>query len=309
MRSTPARPDEGETVETSTIETTWGPLSEPIHNDVPADAPPWRDNAFLIFFDPRHELYGTLHVSTSPNAEGRRARVSIQLGERTIELVEPLEPGSFTSESIFFDAGASFEINSERVSGTVTTAPLFALADYTGDNSPAAFNLDKERPLMHYQRAATVSGRLTIDGEELEIAGTGFRDRTWGFRDESSSVAEYFGFMFVFDDFAITAMRLLGGDGSDVTLGFRVAEDAVPVTGIELTRDASGLFAATRIEFAEGAPLEARLTRRTAGFWCPMGWERRGPTLGAYDEFCELRSGTGERGVGLIEQGAVKQLY
>jgi hypothetical protein len=296
-------------VETSTIETTWGPLSEPIHNDVPADAPPWRDNAFLIFFDPRHELYGTLHVSTSPNAEGRRARVSIQLGERMIELVEPLEPGSFTSQSISFDAGASFEITSERVSGTVTTVPLFALADYTGDNSPAAFNLDKDRPLMHYQRAATVTGSLTIDGQQLEIAGTGFRDRTWGFRDESSSVAEYFGFMFVFDDFAVTAMRLLGGDDSDVTLGFRASEDAVPVTGIELTRDASGLFASTRIEFAEGPPLEARLTRRTAGFWCPMGWERRGPTLGAYDEFCELRSGTGERGLGLIEQGVVKRLY
>jgi hypothetical protein len=296
-------------VNPTTLETTWGPLSEPIHNDVPADSPPWRDNAFLIFFDPRHELYGTLHVSTSPNAEGRRARVSIQLGERMIELVEPLEPGSFTSESISFDAGASFEISSERVSGTVTTAPLFALADYTGDNSPAAFNLDKERPLMHYQRAATVTGSLTIDGQELEIAGTGFRDRTWGFRDESSSVAEYFGYMFVFDDFAVTAMRLLGGDGSDVTLGFRVADEAVPVTGIELTRDASGLFASTRIEFAEGGPLEARVARRTAGFWCPMGWERRGPTLSAFDEFCELQSGAGKRGVGLIEQGVVKQLF
>jgi hypothetical protein len=49
----------------------WGPLSEPIHNDVPADAPPWRDNAFICFWDPAQDLYGTLHVSTSPTRAPR----------------------------------------------------------------------------------------------------------------------------------------------------------------------------------------------------------------------------------------------
>jgi hypothetical protein len=299
----------GVVVATMAQETEWGPLSEPIHDDIPADSPPWRDNAFLIFWDPRHELYGTLHVSTSPNAEGRRSRLSIQLGERVIEIVEPLEPGSFSSASVAFEAGAGFEVQAERVSGAVTTAPLFPLADYTGDRSPAAFNLDKDRPLMHYQRAATVSGRLTIDGRELEIEGRGFRDRTWGFRDESSSVSEYFGFMFVFPRFAVTAMRLLGGDGKDSILGFTLSEGMTPVTDVSMTRDASGLFAATTLQIAGGETLDVRATARRAGFWCPMGWERSGPTLSAYDEFCEIRTAGGQRGIGLIEQGVTKRLY
>jgi hypothetical protein len=290
----------------------WGPLSEPIHGEVPADAPPWRDNAFVIFWDPAQQLYGTLHVSTSPNAEGRRSRLSVQLGEKVIELVEPLDPGSFRSRSVSFDAGASFSVAADRISGELTTRPLFALADYTGERAPEAFSLDKQRPLMHYQRAATVSGELTIDGRSVPVSGRGFRDRTWGYREESSSVTEYFGFMFVFEEFAITAMRLLSKEGRESTLGFRVSDgDALAIEEVGLTRDASGLFAATDLALAGGETLRVRMTGRRAGFWCPMGWERRGPTLSAYDEFVELagRDGAGERGIGLIEQGAVRMLY
>src|SRR5437867_832093 len=112
---------------TTVRQTDWGPLSEPIHNDVPDGAPPWRDNAFVSFWDPRQDVYGTLHVSTSPNAEGRRSRLSLQVDGRTVELVEDLEPGTFSSQSIAFEAGASFEVQSERITGTVTTTPRFPL--------------------------------------------------------------------------------------------------------------------------------------------------------------------------------------
>jgi hypothetical protein len=287
----------------------WGPLSEPIHTDIPSATKPWRDNAFLSFWDTDHDVYGTLHTSTSPNAEGRRARISVQAGSTIVELVEQLEPGTFTSDSIKFSAGASFAVDSPRVRGEVTFVPLHALADYTGDRAPMAFSLDKRQPLMHYQRAATVKGSLVIDGREVTIDGTGFRDRTWGYRDESESVAEYFGYQFVFPTFAVNAMRLVGGDGNEATLGFALAGDAVTVNQTTMTRDASGLFAATRTELADGRTIEIRGTERHAGFWCPMGWEREGPTLSAYDEFCSLRTADGEEGIGLIEQGIIKRLF
>jgi hypothetical protein len=289
--------------------TDWGPLSEPIHNDVPDGAPPWRDNAFLSFWDPDRKLFGTLHVSTSPNAEGRRSRLSVLAGGTTVEIVEPLEPGTFTSESIQFNAGAGFTVDAPRISGELTSAPHFALASYTGDAAPVAFGLDQEQPLMHYQRAATVTGRLVIDGLTVEINGHGFRDRTWGYRDESASISEYFGSMFIFPSFAVTSMRLLGGDGSDTALGFLLGDDTVRVKATSLTRDASGLFAGSRTEFADGRSIDVRSTERRAGFWCPMGWERSGPTLSAYDEFCALRSGDGDVGFGLVEQGIVKRLF
>ena len=290
--------------------TDWGPLSEPLHNEVPEGAPPWRDNAFLSFWDPERGLVGTLHVSTSPNAEGRRARLSVETGGRTIELVESLEPGTFTSESITFDAGASFKVASERISGEIVTTPLFGLADYTGDKAPVEFSLDHERPLMHYQRAALVTGTLVVDGRTVELNGHGFRDRTWGYRDESSSINEYFGYMWTFPSFAVTSMRLQGGGGAEQTIGFVLSsDDTVNVTSMSMTRDASGLFAASKLELTDGRTIEVRGVDRRAGFWCPMGWERTGPTLSAFDEFISLRTSDGEEGFGLIEQGIVKHLF
>ena len=295
---------------TTTVQTTdWGPLSEPVHTDVPSTDRPWRDNAFVCFWDPERDVVGTLHTSTSPNAEGRRARFSLQSGGTTVELVEELEPGSFSSASVSFEAGASFSVHSERVEAVVTTTPLHALADYTGDRAPMAFSLDKDQPLMHYQRAATVKGRVTLDGTTIELDGTGFRDRTWGFRDESSSVAEYYGLMWVFPELTVTSMRLLGEDGKLATLGyFLTDENATPVKDMTLTRDASGLFAAARVEPETGPAIDVRATGRPAGGWCPMGWERPGPTVSAYDEFCNLRASDGREGFGLIEQGILKRV-
>jgi hypothetical protein len=249
-------------------------------------------------------------VSTSPNAEGRRSRLSLQTGGRTIEIVESLDPGTFTSDSVTFDAGASFKVHSDRISGEITTTPLFGLAAYTGDHAPTEFGLDVDKPLMHYQRAATVTGELTIDGQTITINGTGFRDRTWGYRDESSSVQEYYGCMWIFPTFALTSMRLLGTGGSTSTIGFVLGEHEDDTVGaMSLTRDGSGLFAGSRLELNSGRVLEVRGTGRHAGFWCPMGWERTGPTMSAFDEFVSLRTGDGAEGYGLIEQGILKQLY
>jgi hypothetical protein len=289
--------------------TDWGPLSEPIHNDVPEGAPPWRDNAFVSFWDPDRELVGTLHVSTSPNAEGRRARFSVQVGGMTIEVVDPLEPGTFTSDSITFSAGADFSISSSRLRGQISTAPLFALADYTGDRAPEAFSLDKQQPLAHYQRAATVRGELEIDGRTVTIDGHGFRDRTWGYREESSSVSEYFGYMFVFPDFAINAMKLRGAGSGEAVLGNLLADEATVLSSVSMTRDASGLFAASELKFADGREVTIRGVERVGGFWCPMGWERTGPTLSAFDEFMSLRTADGQEGFGLIEQGILKTVF
>jgi len=289
----------------------WGPLARPIHDGIPDDPRPWRDNAFLCFWDPARDLSGVMHVSTSPNAEGRRARVSAKLGTRVVEVVEPLDPGTWTSQSIAFDPASGFKIDSPQLSGELTTTPLYALANFAGDASPVVFGLDREHPLNHFQRGARVTGRLAVDGVEVEVDGQAFRDRTWGFRDESSSLEEYYGWMWVFDGFAIAAFRLLGSDGSDSTLGYVLGEEGVEanVLSASMTRDASGLFAATTLGLDDGREIEVRNTGRHSSFWCPMGWERTGPVLSAYDEFVSLRTSDGVEGYGMIEQGIVRKLY
>jgi hypothetical protein len=257
-------------------ETGWGPLAQPLHADVPDDPRPWRDNAFLCFWDPEQRLTGVMHVSASPNAAGgRRARVSVRLDNATVEVVESLGFATWTSESITFDPDSGFSVDGPGLSGSLTFTPLHALAVFLGEHAPAAFSLDSEHPLHHYQRSARVTGSLTVHGRRVEVDGFGYRDRTWGFRDESSSVGEYYGCMWVFPELSVSAIRLLGQDGRIATIGFTCdTEGTTPVTGMSIVRDAAGLFLATRIDRRDAEPLEVRMVERYGTFWCPMGVRR-----------------------------------
>lgn len=70
----------------------WGPLAEPIHSDAagPTD-PVWKDNAYLSFWDTANEVFGSFHVSTSPNGTGaRRARCSVSVRGNVLEIIEDL---------------------------------------------------------------------------------------------------------------------------------------------------------------------------------------------------------------------------
>jgi len=295
-----------------TLTESWGPLAQPLHADIPADPRPWRDNAFLCFWDPAKRLTGVMHISASPNATGgRRARVSVRLGNSTVEVIEELGFATWNSDSITFDPDSGFTVDGPGLSGGLTFTPHHALAVFLGEHAPKAFSLDSEHPLHHYQRSARVTGSLTVHGQTVEIDGFGYRDRTWGFREESASVQEYYGCMWVFPDVSVSAIHLLGQDGHTATIGFTCdAEGTVPVTGMSIVRDAAGLFLGTRIDRKEGDPLEVRLVERYGTFWCPMGvGEQTGPTLSAYDEWHSLRRADGVEGFGLLEQGITRQLF
>jgi hypothetical protein len=300
------------TVSETTI-TSWGPLAQPLHTDIPDDPRPWRDNAFFCFWDAERQLSGMMHISASPNADGgRRARVSVKLASESIEVIEQLGFSTWDSESITFDPHAGFVVDSPRLSGSLRSVPLHPLAVFAGESAPKAFSLDSEHPLHHYQRSALVTGRLTVNGTTVEVDGFGYRDRTWGFRDESSSVEEYYGTMWVFPEFSVSALRLLGRDGRTATLGYVLGADGatVGVTGMSMVRDGAGLFIASRIDTADGNALDVRLQDRVATFWCPMGHEEQaGPTLSAYDEFGHLRTEDGLAGFGLLEQGITRKLF
>jgi hypothetical protein len=293
--------------------TTWGPLAQPLHADVPDDPRPWRENAFFCFWDPAQALSGIMHISASPNATGgRRARVSVRLGAETFEVIETLAHDTFDSASITFDPESGFTIDSPQISGTIAGTPLHALAVFAGETAPEAFSLDNAHPIHHYQRSAKVTGELTIAGRTVPVDGHGYRDRTWGFRDESSSVEEYYGTMWVFPDFSISALRLLGRDGRAATLGYKLGADGSTqdVIGMSLVRDGAGLFLETAIELAGGELLDVGLQERFATFWCPMGEERQdGATLSAYDEIGRLRLADGTEGFGLLEQGITRKLF
>jgi hypothetical protein len=250
-------------------------------------------------------------ISTSPNAEGRRARFSLTAGGETVEVVENLDPGVFTSRSIDFDLDQRVALSAPNLIGHLRCTPLYAQADYSDAAIPS---LPGGTKLTHFQRAGRFFGEFTINGRPVSFEGVGIRDRTWGSRDESASIAEYIGVMAVFENSAVTVIRMRTTDGIDHTEGFLLDDHtAVPITGIDkIRRDGSGLFVACELTVSDQqgrsrvAVLEGH--DRAGGFWVPMGWERVGPTMSAYDEYLHARTSEGATGAVMIEQGTLRTL-
>jgi hypothetical protein len=287
--------------------TVW-PLAQPIRGDDPGGQAPWRDNAFLSFWDPARNAYGTLHVSTSPNSGGRRARLSLSVDGLMREIIEPLEPGSFSSASMSFDLGSGRAVaGAPGIELDLETAPLFAIADFRAKGVIPRMGGE---PLQHFQTTVAVSGHCRIDGRETSIDGRGIRDRTWGHRDESVNISEYMWIFVTFADMSVTAMRFLGDGEHDVTDGFALDECGCrPVQGMAITRDAAGLCAGATLKLADGNVLELRSGGRRAGFWVPMGDERAGPAMSCFDEFASFTTANGVTGFGLAEHGVVRKLF
>lgn len=287
----------------------WGSLSEPIHVDAAgAGDPVWKDNAYLAFWDIDAQVFGTLHVSTSPNApSARRARFSISVAGRVVEIIEPLGEGTFCSDSIDFGLDGQVRVNHPSVRAEFANAPLFVPADYAVN--AAIPSLVQGKPLQHFQQACTLVGSVTIDDTTVQIAGHGMRDRTWGFRDEAAQWPEYAGLIVADESSFISAMKFLGADGTLAADGFVIdGQQSLPVTGITFARNAAAQFLWARLELADGSTRTVTLNDRRPGFWVPMGpAETNGPAFGTYDDFMTLESG-GRVGGGLFEQGIIHRV-
>lgn len=291
-----------------TAEQAQSPLSRPIHAlDLSSDAPAWRDNAFLLFWDPAGDIFGSAHVSTSPNAEGRRARFSIAHRGQTVEVVEPLEPNSFASSSIRFDVErGAVTVHAEKLTAFLKLVPRFSVADYAaGGIFPS---LRPDEPVQHYQQGLLVVGDVVLGERRLSVEAHGLRDRTWGFRDESVSIEEYVALVASFPDHTLTVMRMRAADGSDRTEGYRLTDGkGERIARFGVTRDAAGFLVEAHLD-GQGGAFDVRAVERRAGFWVPMGMQRRAPAIRAFDEFVALRTSDGQEGFGVVEQAIVHKL-
>jgi hypothetical protein len=286
----------------------WGPLSHPITTSVPDANVVWKDNAYLCFWDLERAVFGIFHASTSPNGQGRRIRFSLFIDGVTAEIIETLDPGTYTSPSISFDLDDRIVVTSDRLQAEITMAPRFSVAEFDGRAMPS---LLADEPLRHYQQAAAVAGRVRIGDLTHDVRGEGLRDRTWGYRDESANFVEYVSMVGVFPTYAVTCMRFRRPDGSDVVEGFRmnVGDPADEIIAMPVTWSASGLLVECELGFADGSSLALQTTASRGGFWVPMGVPRRGPAMSAYDEVSDLRASDGAVGLGFAEQGIVRQIF
>jgi hypothetical protein len=289
--------------------TVLSPVSTAIHElDLPVDSPVWRDNAFLLFWDPATDVYGSAHVATSPNGEGRRARFSLAVAGEVVEIVEPLTANSFASESITFDVAANrVTVQTPEVAADLNLVSRFAVADYAGGGIFPSLRPDA--PIHHYQQGLSVVGAVRLHGRDIAVDARGLRDRTWGFRDEAVSMQEYVALVAVFGDHTLTVVRMLAADGTDRTEGYRLTNSAEPLDYFGVTRDAAGFFVDGSISGPGTPEFTVTADTRRGGFWVPMGATRRGPAIRAYDEFVSLKTSDGQEGFGVVEQAVVLRLF
>lgn len=294
---------------TTTAPTDWGPLAEPVHTDAAGpDDPVWKDNAYLSFWDVENDLVGTLHVSTSPNGQGaRRARASVSVAGHSVEVVEELPVGAFTSDSIHFGLDGTVRVDHPDVALDVVNRPLFVPADFAANGSIPA--LVPGQPLQHYQQGTTVTGTVAVGDVRRDVNALGMRDRTWGFRDESSQWVEYIGVVGVFEDRFLTVLKFLGSDGSLAADGFLIdGSGSTALEDLHITRDAAARFVSARLDRPDGTTATVTSTRRIGGFWVPMGREQEGPALGTYDDFLGFEL-EGVAGAGFVEQATLHRVF
>lgn len=288
----------------------WGALAAGVHRGAAnASDPTWKDNAFVAFWDLDTQTFGSVHVSTSPNSpDSRRARCSVTTVDgQSAEVIETLPEGGFAGEYIDFGLDGEVRVEHPNLSLQLINTPLFHPADYSStDLLP---ELVAGQPLQHHESACKVAGSVLFRGNHCEFAGRGFRDRSWGFRDESASFLEYALVTAVFDDAYLTAMKFLRADGGLVSDGFWITDHTVtPVVNLALRRSAAAQFLAAKVGLATGEVREISMTRRAAGYFVPMGVETEGPTFGAYDDFVHMR-GDGRDGGGMVEQGILHRVH
>jgi hypothetical protein len=297
----------------------WGPLAEPPHPDAAGpDDPPWRDNAFFSLVDPARRAGAVIHFSTSPNAQGTRARASVAAEGRTGELVEALDPGVMSSKSIKLDLESGvITVDSRDLALELQFAPRFVIADYTKlDGFFTPLREDKE-PLQHFQQGVNVTGWIEIDGQRTEVNGQGFRDRSWGFRDDQRASAqpddkkitiEYIALGVCMEKCDLTLMKMLQAGGDTTIGGFIITDTLRRVVNAEITRDAAGLLDSLDVEIEDGEKVSMRTTGQKVGFWLPLGVPRKGPVLSAYDEIVGVDGGSHGTGGGVFEHGTVRRL-
>lgn len=290
----------------------WGKLATPVHTaqtlpDLDVLGSPWKDNAFFAWWDVERGVHGIVHVSTSPNTGGSRARCAVRAGAVSHEIIEDLGPGTFDSESISVDLDRGrVVVDHPDLSVELTMDPRFQALDWLSVGAVPLLRPD--RPLNHFQQPFHSSGSGQVCGHEFTFDGEGVRDRSYGFRNESAQWVEYLWLSATFEDCAIVKWRALGADGEVKNFGWRVDDEAVEdLVDYSIVRNGSGMYAGGSVKTKTGEfTLETLST--PAGWWLPMGPNQTGPTFSAYDEWVVLERSDGALGVGIAEHGILRKI-
>jgi hypothetical protein len=157
-------------------------------------------------------------------------------------------------------------------------------------------------------KGCTARGIIEASGQTHDVDGSGLRDRTRGFRDESAQWLEYAAVVGIFDGVFVPAMKFLRANG-----GMRGSDGFVidgagthSIADIRIRRTAAAQFLGATLSRDDGSVRTIGMTSRKAGFFVPMGAAptgRRSAPMTTMALDCH-----GTRGAGVCEQGIIHRV-
>lgn len=291
-------------------QTEWGPLATPVHRDVvpvDEDGVSWWDYALFCWWDPAAEVYVMTHHMTTPDpSKPGRTRVSATVGERSLEIIEHTKPFSHDGDHISVDLDGRVQVDHPDLKLDVTVRPLFQHIDFHATHGLPTLKPDE--PLHHFQHPQKTSGTISLRGDRRDFSGTGLRDRTWGYRNESAQWDEYQYLMAEIDD-AFIALLKVRGTVADTqrNMGFLLTQGKQENVDFDFAFNGAGLFQDVTVELP-GGPVTLTIEQRPSAFWVPMGWRQTGHVFSAYDEFVLMKTDEGQPIAGLATYGILRRL-
>jgi hypothetical protein len=288
----------------------WGQLATPIHHGQPPiddDGTPWREYVLFCWWDPANDVYVMTHHMSSPDPSfPGRSRVSASVAGSSVELIEPTHPDSHQSDHISVDLDGRLQVDHPDLQLDVTLDPRYQPIDF---HALKGLPSNKQgRPLHHFEQPLRATGAITLRGEQRTFDGGGLRDRTWGYRSESSQWEEYQYLMADLGDQFLVFWKLKGVGWPQSDLAFRLSDSGQELLPhFAFARNGSGLLNDVEAGLPTGT-VTIEITERPVGFWVPQGGRQTGPTFSAYDEFVGFELSDGRRGAGLATYGILRNL-
>ncbi|SEH19159.1 hypothetical protein SAMN05428974_3249 [Sphingopyxis sp. YR583] len=214
-----------------------------LHEDYPHTVPMraklrWKENWFWIFMDPDRDICCLAHATVEPTMDRAFASFTLLHGGRTyssakeVPMPVPFEHsrevklGDLTYRFVKPQAEFQVEFENDEMAVTLDFTARMALFDFLAcsDVNPdqlsisecTGFGLGQFR---HQSQALEGRGtvRLKEDGRVIEVAGSAYRDHSWGMRNDETAHDHNWS-VINFPDHAFHIFRLHGALRPNVTL-------------------------------------------------------------------------------------------
>lgn len=199
----------------------------------------WQESVVLYFWDPKSNVYSFTRLSQAPNkGTGQMITwLTVWTPDHIYNYCSdklPLKPDSVTETTLTAGDGLcryTF-LGKGRHQWTIedddVSLDLIMQDDHQGVGfypETAGF-LVNQTARKHIEAIGSVTGRVAVKGKAYDVAGSGWRDRSWGPRDWQGWRAHR-GFITLFEDKYIYALTFLGADGNLFKIANIIRNDTI----------------------------------------------------------------------------------